>query len=225
MAVAGSNVITLSGASLSASASFSLSVNVTGTAGGTQNNTTSAVTGLFDDGSGLFRVATGGTASASVGVVAPPVLAAAFNPATIPPNGTTALTFTITNPAANTVAETGVAFSDTLPAGLVVATPNGLSPANPGGGTVTATAGSNSISLSGASIAVGSSITFSVNVTAALGRYTDTTGAVTSTNGGTGNTASATLVVAPPTLVGTFRNGMWFLDQAALGQPGGTILG
>src|SRR5262249_41558004 len=151
--VAGSNVITLSGASLPAAGSFSLSVNVTGTAGGTQNNRTSAVIGTFDDGSGLFRVATGGTASASVVVVAPPVLAAAFNPAAIPPNSTTALTFTITNPAANTVAETGVAFSDTLPAGLVVATPNGFS-GNAGGGTVTATAGSNSISLSGASIAV-----------------------------------------------------------------------
>src|SRR5262249_44965887 len=131
----------------------------------------------------------------SIAVVAPPSIAKAFNPTSIAANGVSTLTFTITNPAANTVAETGVAFTDTLPSGLVVATPNGL-----GGtctGTVTATAGSNSISLSGGTVAASSSCTVIVNVTGTTpGTYNNTSGAVSSTNGGTGNTASASLTIA-----------------------------
>ena len=130
-------------------------------------------------------------------VVAPPSIAASFTPGTVPQNGTSTLTFTITNPAANTVAATGVAFTDTLPAGLVVATPNGL--ANTCGGTATAVAGSGSVSLSGGTIATGSSCTLSVAVTTSTpGTFMNTSGAVTSTNGGAGNTGTATLLVAAP---------------------------
>jgi uncharacterized repeat protein (TIGR01451 family) len=195
-ATAGTNVISLTGASLAANTSCTFAVNVTGTAAGLQNNTTGNVTST--------EGGTGGTASASVTVVAPPSIAKVFNPTTIPLNGTTALTFTITNPAANTVAETGVAFTDTLPTGLVVSTPNGLS--NTCGGTATAVAGSTSISLTGGSIAVNSNCTLVVNVTGtASGQYTNTSGAVSSTNGGTGNTASANLIVAtPPTITKAF---------------------
>src|SRR5205807_4875549 len=104
------------------------------------------------------------------------------------------LTFTITNPAANTVAETGVAFSDTLPTGLTVASAS----ATVCGGTLTTT-NPTTISLSGATINTNSQCQFSVTVTgAASGQYTNTTGNVTSTNGGTGNTASANLTVASP---------------------------
>src|SRR5579864_4358301 len=195
-ATAGTNVISLSGGTIAASSSCTFSVNVTGTAAGTQNNTTGNVTST--------EGGTGGTASASVTVVAPPSIAKAFNPTTIPLNGTTTLTFTITNPAANTVAETGVAFTDTLPTGLVVSTPNGLS--NTCGGTTTAVAGSTSISLTGGSIAVNTNCTLVVNVTGtASGQYTNTSGAVSSTNGGTGNTASANLTVAtPPSITKAF---------------------
>jgi CSLREA domain-containing protein/uncharacterized repeat protein (TIGR01451 family) len=195
-ATAGTNVISLTGASLAASTSCAFSVNVTGIAAGLQNNTTGNVTST--------EGGTGGTASDSINVVAPPSIAKAFNPTTIPLNGTTTLTFTITNPAANTVAETGVAFTDTLPTGLVVSTPNGLS--NTCGGTATAVAGSTSISLTGGSIAVNTNCTLVVNVTGtASGQYTNTSGAVSSTNGGTGNTASANLTVAsPPSITKAF---------------------
>ena len=59
-------------------------------------------------------------------VVAPPTLSAAFGAQEIGVGESTALTFTITNPPANTVALTGVALENTLPAGLVVASPNGV---------------------------------------------------------------------------------------------------
>ena len=186
------NVITLTGASLAATASCTFSVNVNGTAAGAQINTTGAVTST-EGGTGL-------TASATVTVVAPPSIAKAFNPAGIAVNGVSTLTFTLTNPAANTSAETGVAFTDNLPANLVIATPSGL--ANTCGGTATAVAGSGSVSLTGGTIATNTNCSIAVNVTSAQsGIYQNTTGAVSSTNGGTGGTASATLSVASPPVI------------------------
>src|SRR5207302_939644 len=193
-ATQGTNVISLSGASIAASSSCTFAVNVTGIAAGLQNNTTGNVTST--------EGGTGGTASASVNVEAPPSIAKVFNPNTIALNATTSLTFTITNPAANVDALTGVAFTDTLPTGLTVANAS----ATVCGGTLTTTAPTG-ISLTGASIAVNSQCQFSVTVTgAASGQYTNTTGNVTSTNGGTGNTASANLtVVSPPTISKSFN--------------------
>jgi uncharacterized repeat protein (TIGR01451 family) len=168
---------------------------VNGTSAGIKNNTTGNVTST--------NGGTGNTASASIVVVAPPVIAKAFNPTAIAPGGTSVLTLSLTNPAVNTVALTGVAFSDTFPAGLNVASPNAL--ANTCGGTATATAGSGSVSLTGGTIAVGGACTISLNVTAASsGSYVNTTGNVSSTNGGIGNTATAQLNVnAPPQLTVT----------------------
>jgi uncharacterized repeat protein (TIGR01451 family) len=193
-AAAGSNVISLAGATLAANSSCTFSVNVTGTTAGLKNNVTGAVTS--NEGG------TGGTASASINVVAPPVIAKVFNPASITLNSTTSLTFTITNPSANAVALTGVAFTDNLPAGLTVASAS----ATVCGGTLTTTAPTG-IALSGATIAANNQCQFSVTVTGVVsGHYTNTTGNVTSTNGGTGNTASANLTVgvAAPTITKAF---------------------
>jgi uncharacterized repeat protein (TIGR01451 family)/fimbrial isopeptide formation D2 family protein len=192
-ATQGSNGISLSGGTIAASSSCTFSVNVTGTAAGAQNNTTSSVSST--------EGGTGAAASASVNVEAPPSIAKVFNPSTIALNATTSLTFTITNPAANVQPLTGVAFTDTLPTGLTVANAS----STVCGGTLT-TAAPGSISLSGATIAANAQCQFSVTVTgAAAGQYTNTTGSVTSTNGGTGNTASANLTVGtPPTITKAF---------------------
>ncbi len=125
---------------------------------------------------------------------APPTISKAFSPDTIGVNNTSVLTFTITNP--NPAASlTGVAFSDTYPAGLV----NDASPSvtNTCGGSVTAAAGGSSISLTGGTISTGTSTcTVGVTVTsAAAATYNNISGAVSSTNSGTGNTASASLIV------------------------------
>src|SRR5581483_10547399 len=99
----------------------------------------------------------------STDVIQPPTISKAFGASGVAlnnPNPSTALS--------------GVAFTDTLPAGLVVATPNGLSGVC--GGAVTSAADSGSISV---------------------------TGAITSTQSDPGGTASATTTVNdPPTISG-----------------------
>lgn len=127
-----------------------------------------------------------------------PTIAKSFAAGSVQIKGTTSLTFTLTNPDVATTL-TGVAFADDFPAGMLVATPNGL--ANTCGGIATATQGTGSVSLTGATIASNSSCTLMVNVTAtSSGNLTNTTGAVISANSLPGNTASATLKVnkAPP---------------------------
>ncbi|HVG91825.1 MAG TPA: hypothetical protein VNB54_10090, partial [Alphaproteobacteria bacterium] len=191
-ATAGTGVISLSGASVAHNASCTLTVNVTGTVEGDANNTTGAITST--------QGGTGATSNtATLKVVAPPTISKAFGVGAISVNGTTTLTFTITNPASNTSAENGIAFSDTLTNGLQVASTPGVT--NSCGGTVTAAANSTSISLTGGSIATpGATCTIVVNVTGTQsGTVTNTTGAISSTNGGTGATSNtATLVVASP---------------------------
>ena len=129
-------------------------------------------------------------------VIVPPSIAKAFDPASVQIDGTSTLTFTITNPNGAT-ALTGVTFTDTLPSGLVVSTPNGLTDSC--GGTANAGAGGATISLTGASVAASATCTVVVNVRGnSAGTFTNTSGAVGSANGGTGNTATAVLTVAAP---------------------------
>jgi uncharacterized repeat protein (TIGR01451 family) len=198
-ATAGTGVISISGATVVKNASCTLSVNVTGTAAGDAVNTSGAITST-EGGTGTT------SNTATVKVVAPPTISKAFGAASIAVNGTTTLTFTITNPAVNTTSETGIAFSDTLTNGLQVASTPGVS--NTCGGTVTAAANSTSISLSGGSIATpGATCTIVVNVTGTVsGNASNTTGAVSSTNGGTGLTSNtANLIVAsPPSITKAF---------------------
>ncbi len=204
-ATAGTGVVSLSGATLT-NTGCTFAVNVTGTAAGTQNNVTGTVSST-EGGTGL-------TASASVNVVGAPSIAKTFGSGTIALNATTPLTFTITNPSANTVSLTGVAFTDTIPTGLTVASAT----SSQCSGTVTVTAPV-TIALANATIAANSQCQFSVTVTgASAGSYTNTTGNVTSTNGGTGNTASASLTVGSPAVVtgitSTNANGTYGVGSA-----------
>jgi len=127
-------------------------------------------------------------------VLKPPVIAKTFAPATINVGANSVLSFTISNP--NTTGSlSGIGFTDPLPSVVVVATPNGLT-GSCGGGTITAVAGSSSVSLSGATLAASASCTFSVNVTGkTAGTATNVTSAVTSNEAGNGNTATAPITV------------------------------
>ena len=174
--------------------SCSFAVDVSGTSAGVKLNTTGTVTST--------EGGDGGTGSASIVVVAPPSIVKSFSPASIAINATTVLSFTISN-SNSAVALTGVAFTDSLPSGLTVA--NGSSTVC-GGGTLTTTAPT-TITLTGGSVAAGSSCTFTVNVIgSAGGSYTNVTGAVTSTNGGSGNAASRLPSFAPS---GPTTSGRW----------------
>ncbi len=169
-----------------------VSVNVTAAIGGNYLNTTSNVT--------TSNSGTGNTASSILNVIAPPAIDKAFSPATINVGENSTLTFTLTNSNPATTLN-GVSFSDAFPVGLqVAATPN---PSTIGCGTPTfnPSAADTSLSFSGGSITAGNVCTVSVDVTGMGGIYDNTTGAVTSTNGGSGNTATAQLTISGAGLV------------------------
>jgi uncharacterized repeat protein (TIGR01451 family) len=130
---------------------------------------------------------------------AAPVIEASFDPSTIPLNGKATLTFTISNPNPS-LALTGIAFTDNLPDGLNIATPNGLT-GTCGAGTVTATEAAATVALSGGTLAAGSSCTFSVDISGTTaGLKTNDTGIVTAAESGPGNSDSAALEVIGPDL-------------------------
>jgi large repetitive protein len=195
---AGNTTLTFAAGTIPASGSCTVSVNVTATTAGPHGNV-----------SGFLSTTEGGTntnsiASASLTAVLPPSIAKQFAPTPILPNGTSTLTFTITNPNQND-ALGGVAFGDTFPtspgAMVVAAVPNATT-TGCGSPTFAPVAGAGSISFSGGTIAGGGTCTVTVSVTApAAGTYNNTSGPVSHViNAQTvnGNTAAASLVVNPP---------------------------
>ncbi|MEO7919749.1 MAG: C25 family cysteine peptidase [Thermoanaerobaculia bacterium] len=211
------------GASMIAGNSCTAQVTVTGTTTGPHANTSGYI---FSTQSGSNTTGTG-YGTANLDVLSPPVLAKDFGDTTILTGGTTLLTFTITNPNALN-ALTGVAFTDVLPLGLTVPT---VGAAAQCGGLLSTTA-PRTITFSGGSLAANASCSFSVTVTGATGAvapgvtYTNTTAAVTSTNGGTGNTATAQLVVRTPVKslkilkqVGLTNTGPWSSNQIVTAYP------
>jgi hypothetical protein len=122
--------------------------------------------------SGAVNVTNSVTASCVSVTTQTPSLNKAFNPTVIDAGGTTTLTFTITNPAANNPAQV-VGFTDTLPTSLkIAAAPNiGGSCA---GGTVTAAAGGSTITVAGktvpASGVAATNCTVTVDVTNVTGQ-------------------------------------------------------
>ena len=135
-------------------------------------------------------------------VVAPPVITKTFFTDPILVNDSVALTFNISNPndpSGGGVTLTGVNFTDSLPAGLVVSTPNGVI-GTCGGGTITASPGSGVVSLGGASLVAGGSCTFSVDVTGTTSGLKNNSVTVNSIEGGIGNTSSNSVTVIAPAL-------------------------
>lgn len=142
----------------------------------------------------------------------PPTISKAFSAASVPLNASATLTFTITNPNPATDL-TNVSVNDNLPAGLIIANPDSLvldpvlGACDPTGTTGTITPQTNSINLIGGQIPANATCTFSVDVLAiSAGTQVNTTDPVTSTEGGTGGTATATLDVVVPDLTITMSH-------------------
>ncbi|MBK9927297.1 MAG: sortase [Anaerolineales bacterium] len=136
------------------------------------------------------------TLTATIG---PPQIVKSFSPNPIPVNGTSTITFTITNPNTD-VNLTGVAFTDTFIAGLEIATvPNATTTCS--GGILTSdginpvTSGDTSFQLAGATVPMGASCLIQVDVSAISTGDKLNSVQVSSSNGGTGNTSTDTLGV------------------------------
>ena len=113
-----------------------------------------------------------------------PTFTKAFSPDTIGPGSTSTLTFTIAN--GNVTPVDNLAFSDTLPAGVVIATPSSAETTCTDG-TLSAPDGGSTITFSGGKVGSLSSCTITVNVTSsAVGTNTNLTGDLTSDVGNSG---------------------------------------
>ncbi len=123
----------------------------------------------------------------------PPAFAKAFQPDVIGPGSLAVLRFDISNLEGGPV--TGLAFTDTLPAGVTIASPAGASTTC--GGELTAPDGGGTISLSGGSLGAGAACSVQVNVTSStLGTHMNVSGDLTSSAGNSGNAADDLTVAA-----------------------------
>jgi uncharacterized repeat protein (TIGR01451 family) len=208
-AVAGSTAITLTGGTIPPNGSCTISLTVTATTAGPHLNVTSFIstteTGVNTGPTGL--------GSDTLVALAPPAIEKTFTPNPVVSGTVTTLIFNITNPNADT-SLTGVAFTDTFPSGVVVATPPNASTSGCGSPTFNPTAGAGSISFSGGTIAPGGTCTAWVDVTAPAGVYTNTTGPVTADITGGTDVATDTLTVRQP------NPGLAFQKQIATSASG-----
>ena len=115
-----------------------------------------------------------------------------FGPSTIGPGSVSTLQFDITN--FTSIGARNLAFTDTLPAGVTIASPANV--VNSCGGTVSAPDGGSTISLSGGQVGASASCSVSVDVTSSTpGTHTNVSGDLTSDLGNSGP-ATADLTVA-----------------------------
>jgi hypothetical protein len=190
-AIAGGASFDLTSATIGASATCTVNVDVTGTTTGSKVNTT-GVLGSTETGTGTD------TATDTLTVVGGLVLTKSFTDDPVPSGGTVTLEFMITNPdGAN--AATAIGFTDDLDAALSGLAATGL-PASDVCGAGSQFTGTSLLTLTGANLAAGASCTFSVSIQVppnTSGTYTNTTSQITGT--------IATIVVIGPAATDTLE--------------------
>jgi uncharacterized repeat protein (TIGR01451 family) len=165
---------------------------------------TSSTTGTYLNQipAGALSTTTGSTspdpADARIRVIQHPTITKSFNSATIPANGVSTMTFTISNPNSAALLPTGmngVSFSDTL-TNMQIASPLTIG-GNCVGYTHDAVIGGTSLNISNVTLAPGGSCSISVPVTAsAIGLHPNQT---------TGATSNQTTVAGPPSNIANLR--------------------
>jgi len=200
VAAAGSTTVSYPAGAVIPAGGCSISVNVTSGSAGSYTNTLAAGA-LATDGGSTLQPATAGLV---VQTLVPPTLTKSFSPSTINPGGVSTLTLALGN--ANSAAQTlSAVLTDTLPGNvLVAAVPNIRGTCivtNPG--SVTAAAGSGSLSYASGSAVPSGGCTVIVDVTSSVsgGPYTNSIpagGLKTVDAGNSTAAASAVLFVNPP---------------------------
>ncbi len=150
-----------------------------------------------------------------------------FSPNPVSINGTTALTFTLTNPNPGRIS--GYNFIDSLPAGLVIANPADATTISCGTPTLVANPGASTITFSNGTLSANSNCTIKVSVTPSVtGPLINTTDHLFLNSIDTGKFAQATLTVntAPtvPPLPTTCTNSVvlasWTMPVSGQGSGG-----
>ncbi len=186
-AAPGSGTIGFSAGNVGAGATCSVSVDIRALTDGTLTNTTSPLTSSSGESAPATAVIT-------VQPAPVPLFAKVFATNPIPAGGVTTLSFAIDN-SASQLATSGLAFSDPLPAGLVIADPAGAT--STCGGALVAAPGTGLIDFSGGTVAAGASCSLTVQVLGiSEGSFTNTTSALVS-SAGTTAPAQADITVDP----------------------------
>ncbi|WP_181357687.1 beta strand repeat-containing protein [Stenomitos frigidus] len=172
---------TVTGVSLTAGQTCTVSVNITNLVAGNTINTIPANGVTTQEGA-----TNASAASATLTTLASAALSKAFTPNSISAGTVATLTINVLN--ANLFPLTNAALTDNLPAGLTIA-PTANASTTCAGGTVTATSGATSVALSGATVPANGLCSVTVSVKASVsGTYTNTLAAGTlSTNEGITN--------------------------------------
>ncbi|MEO6965055.1 MAG: ice-binding family protein, partial [Acidobacteriaceae bacterium] len=182
---AGSSAVTLTGGTIPANGSCTVTVNVTAPAAGSFIN--SLVAGALQTSLGSNVVPAVATLTATAPANVPPTVNKAFSPATVVAGAISTLTITLDNPAAVAAALTAP-FTDNLPTGMNISG----NASTTCGGSLTAAAATSTITLTGGAIPANGSCTITVDVTApAPGNYFNTLPAGSLQTGNGSNTAPA----------------------------------
>ncbi|WP_154224030.1 beta strand repeat-containing protein [Marinicella rhabdoformis] len=186
--LSGTNTILFNQGELPAASDCQFSVQVhipTATPPGNYINTTSMLNS--------FGLADGGEATATLRVNSAPAFSMLWTPDVINLSQVSQASFTIDN-SASTLAASQLSFTNNLPVGLTVATPNNAS-STCTGGTLTAVSGTTTINYTGGSVSASGSCIVSVDVAPQnSGQFINTSGDLTSIAGNSGP-ASDTLTV------------------------------